>query len=159
MDSRVDSTTTISAALAAAAEAGPERPRVLLSGSAVGVYGDTGDRTITEDSPPGSDFLAQVCVQWEAGTAAASDAGVRVALLRTGLVLGRRVLLMRVLGLVFGAGLGGRLGSGRQYWPWISLTDEVAAIEHLLSADVSGPVNLTGPAPATNSEFTRTLGR
>ena len=159
MGSRVDATTTVSEAFAAAAAADPGRPRVLLSGSAVGFYGDTGDATITEDSPPGDDFLAQICVQWEASTAAARDAGVRVALLRTGLVLGRSVLLMRVQGLVFRAGLGGRLGSGRQYWPWISLTDEIAAIRHLLTAEVSGPVNLTGPAPAPNAEFTRTLGR
>jgi uncharacterized protein len=159
MRSRVDATTTVSEALAEAAAADPGRPRVLLSGSAVGFYGDTGDRTVTEDDPPGEDFLAQVCVEWEACTSTASAAGVRVVLLRTGLVLGRSVLLMRVLGLVFRAGLGGRLGSGRQYWPWISLTDEIAAIRHLLGAEVSGPVNLTGPAPATNTEFTGTLGR
>jgi uncharacterized protein (TIGR01777 family) len=159
LTSRVDSTTTISEAFAEAALADPGRPRVLLSGSAVGFYGDTRDRTVTEDSPPGDDFLAQVCVQWESCTAAAANAGVRVVLLRTGLVLGRGVLLMQVLGLVFRAGLGGRLGSGRQFWPWISVTDEVAAIVHLLGAEVSGPVNLTGPAPATNTEFTKTLGR
>lgn len=159
LGSRVDSTTTIAEALAAAAPADPDRPRVLLSGSAVGYYGDTGDRTVTEDSPAGDDFLAQLCVRWEAATAPAADAGIRVALLRTGLVLGRGVLLMKVLGLVFRAGLGGRLGSGRQYWPWISLTDEVAAIRHLLTADVSGPVNLTGPRPVTNAEFTTTFGR
>jgi len=159
LSSRVDSTATLSEALAAAALADPSRPRVLLSGSAVGFYGDAGDRTITEDSPPGDDFLARVCVEWEGATTPAADAGVRVVLLRTGLVLGRGVLLMQVLGLVFRAGLGGRLGSGRQFWPWISLTDEVAAIVHLLRADVSGPVNLTGPAPATNTEFTKTLGR
>ena len=159
LQSRVDSTTTISEALAAAALVDPVRPRVLLSGSAVGFYGDTGDATITENSPPGDDFLARVCVQWEACTAPAARAGVRVALLRTGLVIGRGVLLMQVLGLVFRAGLGGRLGSGRQFWPWISLTDEVAAIVHLLHADVDGPVNLTGPAPVTNEEFTKTLGR
>jgi uncharacterized protein (TIGR01777 family) len=158
LGSRVDSTTTISEALAAAAVADPTRRRVLLSGSAVGYYGDTGDRTVTEDAPPGDDFLARVCVQWEACTAPAAVA-VRVALLRTGLVIGRSVLLMRVLGLVFRAGLGGRLGSGRQYWPWISVTDEVGAIRHLLAADVSGPVNLTGPDPVTNAEFTQTLGR
>jgi uncharacterized protein (TIGR01777 family) len=159
LSSRIDSTATISEALAAAAAADPSRRRVLLSASAVGFYGDTGDRTVTEDSPHGADFLAQLCRQWEAATAPAEAAGVRVALLRTGLIVGRGALLMQILGLVFRAGLGGRLGSGRQYWPWISLTDEVAAIRHLLSADVSGPVNLTGPAPVTNAEFTRTLGR
>jgi uncharacterized protein (TIGR01777 family) len=159
LDSRVDSTTTVSEAMAAAAMVDPSRPRVLLSGSAVGYYGDTGDGTVTEDTPPGRDFLAQICVRWESATAAAAAAGVRVALLRTGLVIGPDVLLMKVLGLVFRAGLGGRLGSGRQYWPWISLADEIGAIRHLLSADVSGPVNLCGPAPVTNAAFTKTLGR
>jgi uncharacterized protein (TIGR01777 family) len=157
--SRVDSTTTISEALAAAAAADPGRPRVLLSASAVGYYGDTGDRTVTEDQPAGSDYLAQICAQWEAATAPAKAAGVRVALLRTGLVIGRKAMLMQILGLVFRLGLGGRLGSGRQYWPWISLRDEIGAIRFLLTADdVSGPVNLTGPAPVTNAEFTRRLG-
>jgi uncharacterized protein (TIGR01777 family) len=157
--SRVDSTTTISEALAAAAAADPGRRRVLLSASAVGYYGDTGDRTVTEDQPAGSDYLAQICVQWEASTAPAREAGVRVALLRTGLVIDRSALLMQVLGLVFRLGLGGRLGSGRQYWPWISLHDEIAAMRFLLTAeDLTGPVNLTGPAPVTNAEFTRRLG-
>jgi len=157
--SRVDSTTTISGALAAATAADPSRRRVLLSASAVGYYGDTGDETVTEDHPAGSDYLAQICVQWEAATAPARDAGVRVVLLRTGLVIDRSALLMQVLGLVFRLGLGGRLGSGRQYWPWISLRDEIGAMLFLLTADdVSGPANLTGPAPVTNAEFTRRLG-
>jgi uncharacterized protein len=156
--SRIDSTETISEALAAAATADPDRRRVLLSASAVGYYGDTGDRPVTEDDPAGSDFLAQICARWEASTAPAADAGVRVALLRTGLVIGRKAMLMQVLGLVFRLGLGGRMGSGRQYWPWISLRDEVDAIRFLLTADVTGPVNLTGPAPVTNAEFTRRLG-
>ncbi|MGY1844097.1 TIGR01777 family oxidoreductase [Modestobacter sp. SYSU DS0875] len=156
--SRVDSTTTVSQALADAATAAPDRPRVLLSGSAVGFYGDTGDRVVDETAPAGTDFLARVCVAWEGATAPAADAGVRVATLRTGLVLGRGGLLGRMLPL-FRVGLGGRLGSGRQYQPWISLRDEVDAIRHLLTADVSGPVNLTGPAPVTNAEFTAALGR
>ena len=156
--SRLDSTETISEALAAAAAADPGRRRVLLSASAVGYYGDTGDRAVTEDEPPGSDFLAQLCVRWEAATAPASDVGVRVALLRTGLVIGRKAMLMQILGLVFRLGVGGRLGSGRQFWPWISLRDDVAAILFLLTSDISGPVNLTGPAPVTNTEFTRRLG-
>jgi uncharacterized protein len=100
-----------------------------------------------------------VCVQWEAATAPAAEAGVRVVTLRTGLVLAPDATLVRILGLVFRLGLGGRMGSGRQYWPWISLTDEVEAIVHLLGSDVSGPVNLTAPNPVTNAEFTRTLGR
>ncbi len=156
--SRVDSTATISEALAAAQAADPGRERVLLSGSAVGYYGDTGERLVTEDDPAGSDFLAEVCARWEAETAPAAAAGVRVALLRTGLVIGRSAMLMQILGLVFRLGLGGRMGSGQQYWPWIGLRDEVDAIRFLLTADVSGPVNLTGPAPVTNAEFTRRLG-
>jgi uncharacterized protein len=156
--SRVDSTATISEALVAAQAADPGRERVLLSASAVGYYGDTGERLVTEDDPAGSDFLAQICARWEAETAPAADAGVRVALMRTGLVIGRSAMLMQILGLVFRLGLGGRMGSGRQYWPWIGLRDEVDAIRFLLTADVSGPVNLTGPAPVTNAEFTRRLG-
>ena len=159
LTSRVDATTTISEALAVAAAADPERPRVLLSASAVGYYGDTGTRPVTEDDPPGSDFLAHVCTRWEAATAPAADAGVRVVRMRTGLVLGRSAMLTQVLGTVFTFGIGGRMGDGRQYWPWISLADEVGAMKHLLTADVAGPVNLTGPDPATNAEFTRELAR
>ncbi|SDM62757.1 hypothetical protein SAMN05660642_02923 [Geodermatophilus siccatus] len=155
--SRLDSTATVSEALAAAAAADPGRRRVLLSASAVGYYGDTGDREVQEDAPPGNDFLARLCVDWEAATRPAEDAGVRVVHLRTGLVVGRDAMLVRILGLVFRAGLGGRMGSGRQYWPWISLDDEVDAIRFLLTADVSGPVNLTGPRPVPNAEFVRRL--
>ena len=154
--SRVDSTTTISQALAAAVAADPDRQRVLLSASAVGWYGDTGDRVVEEDAPAGEDFLARVCVQWEAATAPAAAAGVRVATLRTGLVLARGGLLGRLAPL-FRLGLGGKLGSGRQYWPWIGLQDELDAIRFLLTAPVSGPVNLTAPTPATNAEFTAAL--
>jgi uncharacterized protein (TIGR01777 family) len=156
--SRVDSTATISQALADAAAADPGRARVLLSASGVGYYGDTGDRPVDESAPAGSDFLADVCQQWEAATAPAAAAGVRVVLLRTGLVLAGGGMMSRLRPL-FRLGLGGRLGSGRQYWPWISLRDEVDAIRFLLTSDLSGPVNLTGPAPVTNAEFTRTLGR
>jgi uncharacterized protein len=154
--SRVDSTTTVSQALADAATRTPDRERVLLSASAVGWYGDTGNRVVDETAPAGTDFLARVCVDWEAATAPAADAGVRVATLRTGLVLARGGLLGRLLPL-FRLGLGGRLGSGRQYMPWISLRDEVHAIRFLLTAPVSGPVNLTGPTPVTNAEFTAAL--
>jgi uncharacterized protein len=159
LQSRLAATTTISDALAAAVAADPSRRRVLLSASAVGYYGDTGSRAVTESDPAGTDFLAQVCAQWEAATAPAEAAGIRVVHLRTGLVLDRSAMLVRVLGTVFRLGLGGRMGDGRQYWPWISLTDEIGAIGHLLTADVSGPVNLTGPDPATNAGFTRELGR
>jgi uncharacterized protein (TIGR01777 family) len=159
LSSRLDSTATVSEALAAAAGADPTRRRVLLSASGIGYYGDTGDKPVDETEPPGSDFLAGLCARWEGATAPAEEAGVRVVLLRTGLVIGRGAMLMRIMGLLFGAGLGGRLGSGRQFWPWVSLRDEVGAIRFLLSADVAGPVNLTAPTPVTNAEFTRTLGR
>jgi uncharacterized protein (TIGR01777 family) len=159
LTSRLDSTTTISEGLVAAVAADPGRPRVLINASGIGYYGDTGDRPIREDAPPGEDFLARLCVRWEAATAPAEEAGVRVATLRTGLVIGRGATLMQVLGPIFRLGLGGRLGSGTQYWPWISLRDEIGAIVHLLSSDVSGPVNLAAPTPVTNAEFTRALGR
>lgn len=159
VNSRLDATATISQALAAAAADDPSRPRVLLNASGIGYYGDTGPVEIREDAPPGPDFLAQLCVRWEGATAAAADAGVRVVLLRTGLVLAADAMLIKVLGLVFRLGLGGRLGSGQQYWPWIGLDDEIGAMLHLLTADVSGPVNLAAPTPATNAEFTRAMGR
>jgi uncharacterized protein (TIGR01777 family) len=156
LSSRVDATTTVSEAFAAAAAAAPGRERVLLSASAVGYYGDTGDRVAEESSPAGSDSLADVCVAWEAATAPAVDAGIRVATLRTGLVLARGGLLGRLAPL-FKLGVGGKLGNGRQYMPWISLADEVDAIRFLLTAPVSGPVNLTAPTPVTNAEFTAAL--
>lgn len=159
VSSRLDATTTISEALAAAATADPARKRVLLSASAVGYYGDTGARTVTEQDPAGPDFLAQLCVRWEAATAPAEGAGVRVVHLRSGLVVDRSAMLMQVMAPIFRLGLGGRMGNGRQYWPWISLADEIGAICHLLTADVSGPVNLTGPEPVTNAEFTAEFGR
>lgn len=156
--SRVDATSTISDALAKLASDDRGRPRVLLSASAVGWYGDTGDRIVDESAPPGTDFLARVCQDWEAATAPAADAGVGVTHLRTGLVLGPGGLIGRMAPL-FRLRLGGRLGSGRQYWPWIALDDEIAAIRFLLTAPVSGPVNLTAPNPVTNAEFTRALAQ
>jgi uncharacterized protein (TIGR01777 family) len=135
-------------------------PRVLLSGSAIGYYGDTGDTAVDETAPAGHDFLASVCVDWEAAAAPAVDAGLRVVWLRTGIVLSPRGgALARQLPF-FRLGLGGRSGSGRQYQSWISLDDEVGAICHLLGRDdLSGPFNLTAPEPVTNGEFARTLGR
>lgn len=134
-------------------------PRVLLCASAVGYYGDTGDALVDEDSPPGNTFLARVCLDWEAAAQPARDVGVRVVHLRTGLVLARNGGLLGRLAPLVKAGLGGRLGSGRQFMPWISLTDEVAAIRFLLEHDVAGPANLTGPVPVRNGEFTAALGR
>ncbi len=130
----------------------------LLSGSAVGYYGDAGDREVDETAPSGQGFLAEVCREWEAATAKAQEAGARVVLLRTGLVLAPAGGLLGLLRPLFKAFLGGRLGPGTQYQPWVSLDDEVGgirfAVEH---ADLSGPVNLTGPVPVTNAELTRTL--
>ncbi len=154
-ESRVRGTTTISTAIAAATSP----PRVLLSASAVGWYGDTGDHTVDETTPAGTGFLADLCRSWEAATEPARGAGTRVATFRSGLVLSRRGGVMSRLKPLFSLGVGGRLGSGNQYWPWISLVDEVAAIRFLLEHDISGPVNLTGPVPVTNAEFTRTLAK
>ena len=131
---------------------------VLLNASAVGYYGDTGDRALDEDAPPGDGFLADVCRAWEAATGPAEDAGVRVVHLRIGLPLDRDGGLLKPMLLPFRLGLGARLGSGRQYVPWIGLPDWLAAVRFLLDrADLAGPVNLTGPAPVTNAEFTRVL--
>jgi uncharacterized protein (TIGR01777 family) len=133
---------------------------VLVSASAVGYYGDRGDEVLDEQSPPGSDFVAGVCVQWETATAPAADGGVRVATTRSGIVLGREGGVLPRMLLPFRLGLGGRIASGRQHMSWISLEDEVGAILHVLTDDrLAGPVNLTGPEPVTNAEFTKTLGR
>jgi uncharacterized protein (TIGR01777 family) len=130
----------------------------LLSGSAVGYYGDTGGRAVDETAPSGTGFLAEVCREWEAATQKAQEAGARVVLLRTGLVLSPAGGLLGRLKPLFTLFLGGRLGSGAQYQPWISLDDEVGAIRFALEHDtISGPLNLTGPTPVTNAQFTRAL--
>jgi len=155
-DSRVLGTTAIARALAALDPA----PRVLVSGSALGFYGDTGDRAVDETAPPGGGFLAEICTEWEAATAPALEAGVRVAHIRTGLVVARGGGAWGRMFPLVKAGLGGRLGSGRQYWSFISLADEVAAIRYVLDHDaIAGPVNLTAPHPVTNAEATKAMGR
>jgi uncharacterized protein (TIGR01777 family) len=156
---RILASRTIGTTLLAQTLAGLDRPpAALLSGSAIGYYGDRGDEELTEDSPPGSGFLAEVVRAWEGAAGAAIEAGIRTAFLRTGIVLAAHGGALRRTLPLFRLGLGGRLGSGRQWWSWISLPDEVGAIEHLLTADVAGPVNLTGPAPVTNRRFTDALG-
>ncbi|MET0913356.1 MAG: TIGR01777 family oxidoreductase [Acidimicrobiales bacterium] len=134
------------------------KPPVLVSGSAIGYYGDRGDEKLTEKSKAGNDFLADLCRDWEGAAAPAAAAGIRVATIRTGIVLAPGGGALEKLLPLFKLGLGGRLGSGRQYWSWITIDDEVRAIRHLLEHDVSGPVNLTAPEPATNQEITSTLG-
>lgn len=152
-DSRLAPTEVISTAVA---QAGVP---VLVNASAVGYYGNTGDRVVDETASAGEGFLAQLCADWEAATVPAQAAGVRVALVRTGLVLSPSGGLLSRLRPIFSLGLGARLGNGRQYMPWISLEDEVRALLFVMSHELSGPVNLTGPAPVTNAEFTAALGR
>jgi uncharacterized protein (TIGR01777 family) len=136
-----------------------QKPKVLVSASAIGYYGDRGDEVLTEVSTPGRDFLASVCEQWEAATAPASDAGVRVVNVRTGIVLARKGGALGRLLLPFKLGLGGRVGSGHQYMSWISIDDEVGAIVHAIdNGELHGAMNATGPNPVTNAEFTSTLG-
>ena len=156
-DSRVQPTTTIATTLAGLDDS--ERPATLLSASAIGFYGERGDEPLPEGAAKGTGFLADLVLDWESATIAAVEAGVRVATLRTGLVLSASGGLLKRLVPIFKAGAGGKLGSGRQYQAWISLADEVAAVRFILeSGTISGPVNLVGPDPVRNSEFARVLG-
>jgi uncharacterized protein (TIGR01777 family) len=167
LNSRLDSTGLLARAIAAS----PNPPATFLSASAIGIYGrDRGDELLDEDASAGSDFLAQVTVQWEHAADPAVGAGVRVVLFRTGLVLSpaggwRGLLLSGGGGLLgplvplFKMGLGGKIGSGQQWMSWISIDDEVAAVAHLIDSSISGPVNLVAPHPATNAEFTTALAR
>lgn len=135
-------------------------PAVFVSASAVGYYGNRGDEECTEDSAPGDDFLAGVCVAWEDAARPAAAAGIRVAWIRTGLVLDPSGGVLKQLLLPFKLGLGGRLGKGKQYMSWITLADEVGAIRAVIDdPSLGGPVNLTAPNPVTNAEFTATMGK
>ncbi|WP_328909777.1 TIGR01777 family oxidoreductase [Streptomyces sp. NBC_00234] len=155
-DSRVLGTAAIAEAVASL----DTPPKVLVSGSAIGFYGDTGDRAVDESAPPGEGFLPSVCVEWEEAATAAQEAGVRTVFARTGLVVAREGGAWGRLFPLFKAGLGGRLGDGRQYWSFIALHDHIAALRHLIDTPVlSGPVNLTGPDPVTNREVTAAMGR
>ncbi|GIV77382.1 MAG: epimerase [Litorilinea sp.] len=137
-----------------------KRPQVLLQASAVGYYGPRGDEIVTEDTPPGRDFLAQVCVDWEQSTAPAEELGVRRVILRTGIVLSNDGGAFPRIVLPFRFFAGGPLGSGRQWWPWIHMDDQVGAMRFLLThPDARGPFNLSAPEPVTNREFARQLGQ
>jgi len=151
LNSRLLGTTTIAQAVSTV------KPKVFISGSAIGFYGETGNRAVNESDRGGDDFLAAVCREWEAAADLAGD--TRTVKIRTGLVLeptggalGRMLPLFRF-------GLGGKIGSGKQWWSWITLHDEIRAICHLLESDVTGPINLTSPNPVTNQEFTAALAR
>ncbi|KUI37760.1 epimerase [Mycobacterium sp. IS-1590] len=153
-DSRIGPTEVLATAVA---EAGVP---VLINASAVGYYGDTGPQITDETAPAGDGFLAHLCVDWEAATWPARQDGARVVLVRSGLVLAQAGGMLGRLKPLFSLGLGARLSNGRQYMPWISLEDEIRALLFAISHDdLSGPVNLTGPAPVTNAEFTTALGR
>jgi uncharacterized protein len=154
--SRIQTTQVLVAALARAAKP----PQVLLSGSAIGWYGDTGEREVDESAPAGTGFLATLVTDWEAAAQPARQAGLRVVNLRSGLVFSRRGGILPVLALPFRFGLGARLGPGTQFRSWISITDHVRALRYLLdNAEVDGPVNITAPAPVTETVLTRELAR
>ena len=155
LDSRVEGTELLVRTLSSL----DRPPSVVVSASAIGFYGDRGDDELTEDSEPGTGFLAEVCERWEAAAAPTASPDIRLVLARTGIVctpdggaLGRMLALTRL-------GLGGRLGNGRQWWPWITLEDEIRALLHLLDTPVVGPVNLVAPGICRNAEFVRDLAR
>ena len=154
-ESRVDGTTLISDTIARL----PDGPRVLISSSAIGYYGERDEEILTEESGAGTGFISDVCIGWEAATSEAEAAGIRVVHARTGIVLSPMGGALAEQLPFFRFGLGGRFGSGRQWWSWVALPDVVGALIWLLDVDESGPVNVTSPNPVTNGEFTKTLGR
>lgn len=154
--SRVDGTRTLCEVLARL----PHPPKILVSASAIGVYGDRGAEILTEGSVPGTGFLTDVCQEWEAATGPATRAGIRVVNLRFGMVLSPRGGALRKLLLPFRLGMGGRIGSGEQFTSWIALDDAIEVLHHVLCEEtVRGPVNAVAPGPVTNAEFARTLAR
>lgn len=157
-DSRIGTTRQIIAAIAALPE--DERPKTLVNASAVGIYGDRGDEWLDESAPRGQGYLAHLCSEWEAAALEARDLGVRVVMPRIGIVLGREGAAFRKLLTLFRFGLGGRLGSGRQWMPWIHVEDMRGAIVHaVLEESLHGPFNASAPHPETNRDFTRKLAR
>jgi uncharacterized protein len=146
--------------LVAALTRSEKPPHMFLCASAIGYYGDRGDETLSEESPPGTGFLAEVCREWEAATEPAARAGIRVANLRFGIVLSRDDGALKQMLLPFRLGIGGRIGSGKQWWSWIHIEDAAAAVLHVMEAGaghVRGAVNITSPNPVTNAEFTKAL--
>jgi uncharacterized protein len=144
--------------LAEAAAQAPQRPRVFVSASAVGFYGNRGDEILREDSPSGEGFAAEICRAWEAAAQPAAQAGIRTAQMRFGVVMSADGGALPKMLTPFRLGLGGRLGNGRQWWPWVSVRDVVGAIQHVLNHEsLSGPVNTVAPNPVTNAEFTSIL--
>ncbi|AHY47449.1 yfcH: TIGR01777 family protein [Rubrobacter radiotolerans] len=155
LESRRQGTTLLAETLAGL----KERPEVLVSASAVGYYGSRGNELLTEKSEPGDDFLAEVCKVWEASAGAAREAGIRVVHPRIGIVLSKSGGALGTTLPIFRLGLGGKVGSGRQFWSWVSLDDLTGAIRHAIANDaVRGPMNVGSPNPKTNAEYTRILG-
>ena len=154
LDSRVDGTTLLATTLAGL----QNPPKILLSGSATGYYGERGDEILTEESSKGEGFLSDVVEAWESSAKPAVDAGIRTAFLRTGIVLSPDGGALGKILPIFKLGAGGKMGNGKQWWSWISIDDEIGMIEWLLANDVSGPVNLVAPGATTNAEFTDVLG-
>jgi uncharacterized protein len=153
-DSRVLGTLNVASALARA----ERKPKVFVCGSAIGYYGDRGDEALSEQAAPGTGFLAEVCREWEEAAAAAVQAGIRTAHLRTGIVLSPKGGALGAMLLPFKMGLGGRTGNGRQWMSWIDVQDMVGGIQHILKNEVlRGPVNMVAPEPVTNAEFAKTL--
>ena len=153
-ESRVKGTLRLAEALAQA----PQRPRVLISASAIGYYGDRGEETLREDSASGSGFLPEVCREWEDATELATKAGIRTVQMRFGLVLSRFGGALQKMLPPFRLGVGGNMGNGRQWWSWIDIDDLVGAVQHVIKTEtLRGPVNVVGPSPVTNAEFTKTL--
>ena len=154
LSSRVDSTSLLAKA---AAEV---KPKVFIAGSAIGWYGDTADQQVDESTPAGTGFLAEVVVAWEKAAEPARTAGIRVVNIRTGLVASKKGGAWSRLLPIFKLGAGGKLGSGKQYWSFISMRDEIAAIKFVISnSQITGPVNLTAPEPATNAEVTKAMSK
>ncbi len=156
LDSRVQGTRLLAESIAAL----PDPPKVMVSTSAVGYYGDRGDEVLTEESAPGTDFLAGVCREWEAAAEPALQAGIRVVYPRLGIVLSPQGGALGTTLPIFKFGGGGKIGSGNQWWSWVALDDVVGSIVHALTDEsVEGPVNVGSPNPMTNAEYTKVLGK